>query len=184
MEVGATMRLPDNNLVILDIDHLTVAAQCVEEARSLNPRWSRWAARPQLEESTMPGHSSESTLESNKEIVLNFIRKAVNEGDIEAASVHFGEQYTQHNPNIADGADGFRAYVQQLRASFPLVRGEVKKIFAEGDFVIVHMHAKRVPAEEGIAIVDIFRLEASRLVEHWEVRQPIERSKLHANSMI
>ncbi|QDC02680.1 nuclear transport factor 2 family protein [Mesorhizobium sp. 8] len=131
-----------------------------------------------------PAAVQKSTLEANKEIVLDFIRKAVNEGDIEAASVHFGEQYIQHNPNIADGADGFKAYVQQLRASFPFVRGEVKRIFAEGDFVMVHMHAKREPAEEGLAIVDIFRLDAGRLVEHWEVRQPIEQSKLHANSMI
>jgi hypothetical protein len=59
----------------------------------------------------------------------------------------------------------------------------VKRIFAEGDFVMVHMHAKREPAEDGLAIVDIFRLDAGRLVEHWEVRQPIEQSKLHANSM-
>ncbi len=122
--------------------------------------------------------------EDNKEVVLNFIGKAVNEGDIEAASVYFGERYIQHNPNIADGADGFRAYVQRLRAAFPSVKGEVKRIFADGDFVIVHMLAKREPTEEGMAIVDIFRLNAGRLVEHWEVRQPIEQSTLHANSMI
>jgi predicted SnoaL-like aldol condensation-catalyzing enzyme len=140
----------------------------------------------------MPDYSSPSSSadvqnsppENNKEVVLNFIRKAVNEGDIEAASEYFGERYIQHNPNIADGADGFKAYVQRLRAAFPSVKGEVKRIFADGDFVIVHMLAKREPAEDGIAIVDIFRLDAGRLVEHWEVRQPIEQSALHANSMI
>ncbi|MER8703728.1 nuclear transport factor 2 family protein [Mesorhizobium sp. M0207] len=125
-----------------------------------------------------------NSLETNKTIVLDFIDKAVNQGNIEAASMHFGERYIQHNPNIADGADGFKAYLQQLKQSFPLVRGEVKRIFAEGDFVIVHMHAKREPEEEGLAIVDIFRLKDSKLVEHWEVRQPIADSKLHANSMI
>ncbi|MER8956200.1 nuclear transport factor 2 family protein [Mesorhizobium sp. M0833] len=121
-----------------------------------------------------------NSLETNKTIVLDFIDKAVNQGNIDAA----GERYIQHNPNIADGADGFKAYLQQLKQSFPLVRGEVKRIFAEGDFVIVHMHAKREPEEEGLAIVDIFRMKDSKLVEHWEVRQPIAESKLHANSMI
>lgn len=125
-----------------------------------------------------------NSLETNKTVVLDFIDKAVNQGNIEAASMHFGERYIQHNPNIADGANGFKAYLQQLKQSFPLVRGEVKRIFAEGDFVIVHMHAKREPEEEGLAIVDIFRLKDSKLVEHWEVRQPIADSKLHANSMI
>ena len=135
-----------------------------------------------------PGHTAKtgnSTVEEgNKAVVLDFIEKSVNRGEIDAASAHFGESYTQHNPNIADGAQGFRAYLQQLRQAFPLVRGEVKRIFADGDFVIVHMHARREPLEAGLAIVDFFRLEEGKLVEHWEVRQPVITSDLHDNSMI
>jgi predicted SnoaL-like aldol condensation-catalyzing enzyme len=123
-------------------------------------------------------------LERNKAAVLDFIDKSVNQGDIDAASVHFGGSYTQHNPNIADGVQGFRDYLRQLRQAFPLVRGEVKRIFADGDFVIVHMHARREPEEAGLAIVDVFRLAEGKLVEHWEVRQPIVESSLHANAMI
>lgn len=123
-------------------------------------------------------------LERNKAAVLDFIEKSVNQGDIDAASVHFGESYTQHNPNIADGVQGFREYLRQLRQAFPTVRGEVKRIFADGDFVIVHMHARREPEEAGLAIVDVFRLAEGKLVEHWEVRQPIVESSLHANAMI
>ncbi|MFB9982262.1 nuclear transport factor 2 family protein [Mesorhizobium kowhaii] len=122
--------------------------------------------------------------ERNKAAVLDFIEKSVNQGDIDAASVHFGESYTQHNPNIEDGVRGFREYLQQLRQAFPLVRGEVKRIFADGDFVIVHMHARREPEEAGLAIVDVFRLAEGKLVEHWEVRQPVVESNLHANAMI
>ncbi|MFD2053815.1 nuclear transport factor 2 family protein [Mesorhizobium calcicola] len=122
--------------------------------------------------------------ERNKAAVLDFIEKSVNQGDIDGASVHFGESYTQHNPNIEDGARGFREYLQQLRQAFPLIRGEVKRIFADGDFVIVHMHARREPEEAGLAIVDVFRLAEGKLVEHWEVRQPVVESKLHTNAMI
>ena len=125
-----------------------------------------------------------STLEDNKEAVLDFIEKAVNQGDIDAASVHLGKKYVQHNPNIADGVEGFRDYVRQLRQAFPLVRGEVKRIFADGDFVIVHMHAKREPEEAGLAIADFFRLAGGKIVEHWEVRQPITESTLHSNNML
>lgn len=125
-----------------------------------------------------------AALEANKRVVLDFIDKAVNQGDIDAAAVHFGAHYIQHNPNIADGAEGFRGYLQQLKQNFPLVRGEVKRIFADGEFVVVHLHARRAPDEAGLAIVDIFRLAAGKLVEHWEVRQPVAPSTLHANSMI
>lgn len=128
--------------------------------------------------------AAHSTLDTNKAAVLDFIEKAVNQGDLDAASLHFGERYIQHNPNIADGIGGFRAHLQQLRQAFPLVRGEVKRIFADGDFVIVHMHAKREPEDPGLAIVDFFRLASGRIVEHWEVRQPVAESTLHANSML
>lgn len=131
-----------------------------------------------------PAEIANAKFERNKAAVLDFIEKSVNQGDIDAASVHFGDSYTQHNPNIADGVEGFRKYLRQLRQAFPLVRGEVKRIFAEGDFVIVHMHARREPEEAGLAIVDVFRLAEGKLVEHWEVRQPIVQSSLHANAMI
>jgi predicted SnoaL-like aldol condensation-catalyzing enzyme len=124
------------------------------------------------------------TLARNKAAVLNFIEQAVNRGDIDAAFAHFGETYTQHNPNIPDGAEGFCGYVRQLRQTFPAVRGEVKRIVAEGDYVVVHMLARREPEDTGLAIVDIFRLSEGRLVEHWEVRQPIVESELHGNGMI
>ncbi|MBX4928212.1 SnoaL-like domain-containing protein [Rhizobium binae] len=124
------------------------------------------------------------TTERNKAIVLDFIEKAVNLGDLEAASRYFGEAYIQHNPNIPDGIEGFKAYVRKLRGTFPAVRAEVKRIVAEGDYVVVHMFAQREQGDAGLAIVDFFRLSEGKLVEHWEVRQAVQQSELHANWMV
>lgn len=114
-----------------------------------------------------------STAERNKEVVLDFIEKAVNLGDLDAASRYFGEGYVQHNPNIPDGIEGFNAYVRQLRSAFPQVRAEVKRIVAEGDYVVVHMFARREQDDMGLAIVDFFRLSEGKLVEHWEDRKSV-----------
>ena len=46
-------------------------------------------------------------------------------------------------------------------------------MFAEGDYVILHVHAVREPGTRGRAIVDIFRLEDGKIVEHWDVAQDI-----------
>jgi predicted SnoaL-like aldol condensation-catalyzing enzyme len=70
-----------------------------------------------------------------------------------------------------------------LRRQFPELRGEVKRIVAEGDLVIAHVHARRTPTDPGLAIVDIFRLEDGKLVEHWEVRQPVPDDAVHDNGM-
>jgi predicted SnoaL-like aldol condensation-catalyzing enzyme len=121
--------------------------------------------------------------EANKKVVLDFYEKAINQKNYEAAAVHFGPRYTQHNPNAADGPDGLRAFLGFLREKFPASRSEVKRAFADGDYVILHVHAVREPGTRGSAIVDIFKLEGGKIVEHWDVVQPIPENALNANGM-
>ena len=121
--------------------------------------------------------------EANKKVVLDFYEKAINQKNFEAAAVHFGPRYTQHNPNAADGPDGLRAFLGFLREKFPASRSEVKRVFTDGDYVILHVHAVREPGTRGSAIVDIFKLEGGKIVEHWDVVQPIPEKALNANGM-
>jgi predicted SnoaL-like aldol condensation-catalyzing enzyme len=68
----------------------------------------------------------------------------------------------QHNPLIADGIEGFRAFLGFLKATFPELRGEIKKVLAEGDYVILHAHGVRAPGQRGSAIIDTFSLKTGR----------------------
>jgi len=122
-------------------------------------------------------------LEQNKRTVLDFYDKGLNQKDFEAASQYFGDRYVQHNPNAADGPGGFKGFLQFLKDKFPQSRSEVKRTFAEGDYVIVHVHAVREPGTRGNAIIDIFRLEKGKIVEHWDVVQPIPEKAANANGM-
>ena len=121
--------------------------------------------------------------EANKRVVLDFYEKAINQKNFEAAAVHFGPRYTQHNPNAADGPEGLKAFLGFLREKFPASRSEVKRVFTDGDYVILHVHAVREPGTRGSAIVDIFKLEGGKIVEHWDVVQPIPEKALNANGM-
>lgn len=121
--------------------------------------------------------------EANKKVVLDFYEKAINQKNYEAAAVHFGPRYTQHNPNAADGPEGLKAFLGFLREKFPASRSEVKRVFAEGDYVILHVHAVRELGTRGSAIVDIFKLEGGKIVEHWDVVQPVPDKALNANGM-
>src|SRR5438132_4357630 len=82
---------------------------------------------------------------------------------------HLGPRYTQHNPNAADGPEGLTAFLGFLKEKFPNSRSEIKRVFTDGDYVILHVHAMREPGTRGNAIVDIFRLEDGKIVEHWDV---------------
>jgi len=121
--------------------------------------------------------------EQNKKTVVDFYESGLNQKDFEAASKYFGPRYTQHNPNAADGPEGFKAFLQFLKEKFPASRSEIKRVFADGDYVILHVHAVREPGTRGVAVVDIFKLENGKIVEHWDVVQPIPEKAANTNGM-
>jgi SnoaL-like domain len=73
----------------------------------------------------------------------------------------------------ADGPEGLKAFLAYLREKFPDYHSEIKRVFADGDYVILHVHNVPTPGSRGNAIIDIFRLENGKVVEHWDVRQEI-----------
>ncbi|MDA9548715.1 polyketide cyclase [Bradyrhizobium sp. CCBAU 45321] len=121
--------------------------------------------------------------EANRQTVLAFYEKGLNQKDADAALAYVGNRYVQHNPTAPDGPDGFRKFVGFLREKFPNSRSEIKRSFAEGDFVILHVHSVREPGTRGRAIVDIFKLENGKIVEHWDVIQEIPENPANDNTM-
>jgi predicted SnoaL-like aldol condensation-catalyzing enzyme len=121
--------------------------------------------------------------EANRKTVLEFYDKGLNQKDADAAIKYMGNRYVQHNPGAADGPEGFRRFIGFLRDKFPQSKSEIKRSFVEGDYVILHVHAVRVPGERGNAIIDIFKLENGKIVEHWDVVQPIPEKPANDNGM-
>ena len=121
--------------------------------------------------------------EANKKTVLEFYEKGLNQKDFDAAAKFFGPRYTRHNPTAPDGPDGFRSFLSFLREKFPDSHSEIKRVFAVGDYVILHVHSVREKGSRGRAIVDIFKLEDGKIVEHWDVAQDIPEKAANTNGM-
>jgi predicted SnoaL-like aldol condensation-catalyzing enzyme len=130
-----------------------------------------------------PAHEAENVCDANKRTVLAFYDAVLNRPNIDEAVAYLGSHFVQHNPRSPDGVDGFRTYFRDLKRQFPTVRANVKRAFADGDFVILHAHVKLQPEDMGLAIVDMFRLEDGKIVGHWDVRQPIPETAAKANGM-
>jgi predicted SnoaL-like aldol condensation-catalyzing enzyme len=121
--------------------------------------------------------------ETNRQAVLSFYEKGINQKDADEALKYVGSRYTQHNPNAADGPEGFRKFIAFLKDKFPQSHSEIKASFVDGDTVILHVHAVREPGSRGNAIIDIFKLEGGKIVEHWDVTQAIPETMAHPNGM-
>ena len=118
--------------------------------------------------------------ETNKDIAVAFY-KAVIEGRVEDAfRLYAGSPYRQHNPLIEDGMEGLRKAAGWLTDA----RCEIKRVFADGDYVILHSHWHGLSDNpRGEAVVDIFRLEGGKVLEHWDVIQSIPETSANTNTM-
>jgi predicted SnoaL-like aldol condensation-catalyzing enzyme len=131
----------------------------------------------------LPVAAQSPQLEANKRIAVDFYDAAINRKDFAAASQYLGSNYKQHNPTAADGPDGLRAFIDFLKQRFPNQRGDIKRVVAEGDLVVLHVHSTRGDGTPGRAIVDIFRIENGKVAEHWDVIQDIPAQAANPNGM-
>jgi predicted SnoaL-like aldol condensation-catalyzing enzyme len=113
------------------------------------------------------------TTRSPRDIVVAFYEAALNEKDPEKAAAFLGSTYTQHNPNITDGPEALLRFVKFRRDNFAQSHSTIHQVIAEGNLVALHIHSVLVPGTPGRHIVDIFRVEGDKVVEHWDVIQEI-----------
>jgi predicted SnoaL-like aldol condensation-catalyzing enzyme len=125
-----------------------------------------------------------SNLERNKQTVIAFYTRAFNDHKpADAVARHVGSEYIQHNPDTPNGADAFIQAAEGFIARFPQISVEIKRVVAEGDFVVAHNLVKMSPEDRGMAGADIFRLRDGKIVEHWDVRQPVPEVAANENGM-
>lgn len=151
--------------------------------RSLQLRWPLLAGLALTVVTTLAPAADAPGLEANKRLVVAFYEASINKKDFAAASRYLGSQYKQHNPTARDGAEGLKAFIEFLKMRFPNQHGEIKQVIAEGDLVVLHVHSTRGDDTPGRAIVDIFRVEHGKVVEHWDVIQDIPEKAANSNGM-
>ena len=125
-----------------------------------------------------------SQIEKNKMLVVKFYEMAfVERKGIEAAELYLSEDYIQHNPWTATGRQAFIDYVGTWATEKPNAYSEIIRVIAEGDLVVVHVHDRVNKEDRGSAVVDIFRVENDKIVEHWDVIQEIPEKDYSGNTM-
>jgi predicted SnoaL-like aldol condensation-catalyzing enzyme len=125
-------------------------------------------------------------LASNKRIVVDYYTTSFAGDPEKAAADYLVPGYIQHNPTVADGPDEFIRGVHLLRNQYPNMRLDIKRVIAEGDLVATHSWVDfepDSPENRGGAFMDFFRLEDGKIVEHWDVIQPVPEISANTNGM-
>ena len=111
--------------------------------------------------------------EANKAKVEEFItRSLIDHAEVNITDYISPVTYIQHNPMVADGLDGFGAFMAQMaEQGISMDYTEIHQVIGEGNFVLTLSEGALGGAPT--AFYDLFRLEDGLIVEHWDVIAPM-----------
>lgn len=122
-------------------------------------------------------------LEANKQAAIDFYRTAFLGDPVLAVQRHVGTDYRQHNPEVADGKQGFIDYFTEMHRDYPDKSIAFLRAIAQDDLVALHTHQKW-PCGIDYVTMDFFRFdEQGRIVEHWDAIQEVPSATRNGNSM-
>ncbi|AOT11149.1 nuclear transport factor 2 family protein [Pseudoalteromonas luteoviolacea] len=118
----------------------------------------------------------------NAQAVAEFVQLLMNDHNFDEVIARFGnDQYKQHNRTMADGIAGVVKTLKDFVKLAPEFSYDVKRMFVDGEQVIIHSHATlkekhRGDDTKGMNIIDTWTVRDGRLVEHWDAIQPLDMS--------
>jgi len=111
--------------------------------------------------------------EDNKILVKNFVTDVLMNGELEKLAAYFdGDNYIQHNPNIADGLSGLGAALEAMaEQGIHMEYHSLHKVLGEGNFVLTV--SEGTFADQPTSFYDLFRVENGKIAEHWDTMETI-----------
>lgn len=126
---------------------------------------------------------TEPRAKANCRLVVDFYDAFFNHHQVKAADAAVADTYVQHNPDLPNGRRPLVEFFAGYFHEHPQTQSRIIHVSASGDLVWLHVHDTDAPGDRGDAVVDIFRVQAGRIVEHWDVIQPIPAKAANTNSM-
>jgi len=111
--------------------------------------------------------------EFNKKRVAGFVDEILVNGRMDRLPNYIdGDNYLQHNPQIADGVSGLGAAMAAMaKAGISMKYDKVHRVLGEGNFVLVVSEGQF--GGKATSFYDLFRVEDGKLAEHWDTIESI-----------
>ncbi|SHG53515.1 nuclear transport factor 2 family protein [Ornithinibacillus halophilus] len=116
---------------------------------------------------------------TNKEIAVSFLTLVASGKVREAYEQHVASTFIHHNPFFQGDRESLILAMEEDAAQNPDKSLEVKHAIAEDDLVTVHSHMKQQDNTPGYSLVHIFRLDENKIVELWDITQPVPEESVN-----
>ncbi|KAK5048717.1 hypothetical protein LTR84_005809 [Exophiala bonariae] len=141
---------------------------------------------------SQPPHTAEQIVIIKKGIEFYLVAFKYYDFDRLRPLLHPG--YKQHSTLVGDGVESIFDAAKMLKGMAekdwegpgePYIKMELKRALVDGPYLIMQQHGKRSTADPGSQVMDIFRHEGGKFVEHWEcfMELPDESTLQHSNGI-
>lgn len=117
--------------------------------------------------------------QANLDLVLAMYRDVLMPMDSTRVDDYIAPEYVQHSSLAAPTVQALKDFLDYVKVQSPEGTHNLKRAFVDGDHVIVHHHVIRHAGDPGLAVVDIFRVEDGKIIEHWDVLQDVPENPVN-----
>ena len=135
-----------------------------------------------------PAAHAETCTLTPKQVVTQFLQEFYIEKKVRSSFEKWVDPgYIQHNPYAQTGREAAIAFLSKFVENTPGQRTTIHRIIADGNLVAAHSHGWQedgTPEQKrGFAVVDMFRVEGCKVMEHWDVLSPVPETSANTNTM-
>jgi predicted SnoaL-like aldol condensation-catalyzing enzyme len=111
--------------------------------------------------------------QANKSLVAEFVDTVLVKGQFDQLGKYISDTtYLQHNSDIADGLEGLGEAVAAMASQgIEMIYKTNHKVLGEGNFVLTISEGSLGP--QSVSFYDLFRVSDGKIVEHWDVIEPL-----------
>jgi predicted SnoaL-like aldol condensation-catalyzing enzyme len=120
---------------------------------------------------------------SPKAAAISFLRLAATGKVREAYQKHVAPNFRHHNPFFRGDAESLLIAMEENAAKNPNKVLEIQRALEDGELVAVHSRVRPKPGDLGVAVVHIFKFQGNRIVELWDLGQPVPENSPNENGM-
>lgn len=158
-------------------EHWDVLQQVPDTTADANDMFST-VSTPRL-----PGPDPRASAAVTKRVGLALFKGLTVDHDLTAYDRYVADSSYQHTPGVANGTAAAKECLAKVLADSPDLSASIRRVVVEGDYVAIHSHYKSAPDDRGLARVDLLRIRHGKVVEHWDVVQPVPENSVNDNTM-
>lgn len=118
-----------------------------------------------------------------KEIGKDFLTLCAVGNSREAFTLYAHKDFKHHNAFFKGDSDSLMIAMEESSKDNPNRIFDIKHIIMDGDLVVYHSFIRQSNSDAGLAVVHILKFSENKIIEMWDMHQPVPENMINENGM-